>query len=171
MADKDGFDRLGDEFDQAGRMTATFERELSRLQATMGDTGREIGSLSAGFGSGLRRAFDGVVFDGMRLQDALKGIARNMADTVFAVAMKPVQGAVAGAMAQAVGGAIGSAQPFAQGGAFSQGRVTAFARGGVVTDPTYFPMRGATGLMGEAGPEAIMPLRRGADGRRGRAAG
>ena len=80
MADKDGFDRLGDEFDQAGRMTATFERELSRLQATMGDTGREIGSLTTGFGSGLRRAFDGVVFDGMRLQDALKGIARNMAD-------------------------------------------------------------------------------------------
>ncbi len=170
MADKDGFDRLGDEFDQAGRMTATFERELSRLQATMGDTGREIGSLTTGFGSGLRRAFDGVVFDGMRLQDALKGIARNMADTVFAVAMRPVQGAVAGAMAQAVGGAIGSAQPFAQGGAFSQGRVTAFARGGVVTDPTYFPMRGATGLMGEAGPEAIMPLRRGADGRLGVAA-
>lgn len=170
MADKDGFDRLGDEFDQAGRMTATFERELSRLQATMGDTGREIGSLTTGFGSGLRRAFDGVVFDGMRLQDALKGIARNMADTVFAVAMRPVQGAVAGAMAQAVGGAIGSAQPFAQGGAFSQGRVTAFARGGVVTDPTFFPMRGATGLMGEAGPEAIMPLRRGADGRLGVAA-
>ena len=170
MADKDGFDRLGDEFDQAGRMTATFERELSRLGATMGNTGREIGSLTSGFGSGLRRAFDGVVFDGMRLQDALKGIARNMADTVFAVAMRPVQGAVAGAMAQAVGGAIGSAQPFAQGGVFSQGRVTAFAKGGVVTDPTYFPMRGATGLMGEAGPEAIMPLRRGADGRLGVAA-
>ena len=170
MADKDGFDRLGDEFDQAGRITATFERELSRLGATMGDTGREIGSLTSGFGSGLRRAFDGVVFDGMRLQDALKGIARNMADAVFAVAMRPVQGAVAGAMAQAVGGAIGSAQPFAQGGAFSQGRVTAFARGGVVTDPTFFPMRGATGLMGEAGPEAIMPLRRGADGRLGVAA-
>ena len=88
MADKDGFDRLGDEFDQAGRMTATFERELSRLQATMGDTGREIGSLTTGFGSGLRRAFDGVVFDGMRLQDALKGIARNMADAVFAVACR-----------------------------------------------------------------------------------
>jgi len=31
-------------------------------------------------------------------------------------------------------------------------------------------MRGATGLMGEAGPEAIMPLRRGADGRLGVAA-
>jgi phage-related minor tail protein len=42
-----------------------------------------------------------------------------------------------------------------------------FARGGVVSAPTAFPMRGGTGLMGEAGPEAIMPLRRGPDGRLG----
>ena len=35
---------------------------------------------------------------------------------------------------------------------------------------THFPMRGGMGLMGEAGPEAIMPLRRGADGRLGVAA-
>ena len=39
--------------------------------------------------------------------------------------------------------------------------------GGVVTAPSTFPMRGGRGLMGEAGPEAIMPLARGADGRLG----
>ena len=39
-----------------------------------------------------------------------------------------------------------------------------FARGGVVSGATTFPMRGGTGLMGEAGPEAIMPLTRGPDG-------
>ena len=42
-----------------------------------------------------------------------------------------------------------------------------FANGGVVSSPTTFPMRGGTGLMGEAGPEAIMPLTRGADGKLG----
>lgn len=42
-----------------------------------------------------------------------------------------------------------------------------FANGGVVSGPTTFPMRGGTGLMGEAGPEAIMPLSRGADGKLG----
>ncbi|CAA2156117.1 hypothetical protein MBRA_01732 [Methylobacterium brachiatum] len=36
--------------------------------------------------------------------------------------------------------------------------------------PTYFPMAGGTGLMGEAGPEAILPLNRGPDGRLGVAA-
>jgi phage-related minor tail protein len=48
--------------------------------------------------------------------------------------------------------------------------VTPFAKGGVVSSPTSFPMRGSSGLMGEAGPEAIMPLTRGADGRLGVAA-
>jgi phage-related minor tail protein len=42
-----------------------------------------------------------------------------------------------------------------------------FALGWVQSGPVTFPMRGGTGLMGEAGPEAIMPLTRGADGRLG----
>jgi phage-related minor tail protein len=41
----------------------------------------------------------------------------------------------------------------------------------VIGAPTYFPMAGGAGLVGEAGPEAIMPLARGADGRLGVAAG
>lgn len=167
---RDGFERLGERLDQSGRITAAFETELGRLSQVMAQTGREVATLTSGFGGGLRRAFEGVVFYGMKLSDALKGIARNMADTVFAVAMRPVQQAVAGALAQGVSGFVSGAMPFAQGGAFTQGRVMPFARGGIVTQPTHFPMRGATGLMGEAGPEAIMPLRRGADGRLGVAA-
>jgi phage-related minor tail protein len=45
--------------------------------------------------------------------------------------------------------------------------VRPFAKGGIVAGPTAFPMRGGQGLMGEAGPEAIMPLTRGPDGRLG----
>lgn len=53
----------------------------------------------------------------------------------------------------------------AQGNAFSGGRVTAFASGGIVSGPTTFPMAGRkTGLMGEAGPEGILPLARMSDG-------
>ncbi|MCX5569597.1 phage tail length tape measure family protein [Kaistia nematophila] len=56
---------------------------------------------------------------------------------------------------------------FANGAAFSNGRVTAFAKGGVVNTPTVFPMAKGAGLMGEAGPEAVMPLRRLSNGRLG----
>ena len=74
-------------------------------------------------------------------------------------------------MQSAVGGGVQSILsgilPFAKGAAFGAGRVAAFARGGVVDGPTHFPMRGGVGLMGEAGPEAIVPLARGSDGRLG----
>jgi len=55
----------------------------------------------------------------------------------------------------------------ALGNVFSRGSVMAFADGGIVNRPTLFPMRNGTGLMGEAGPEAIMPLKRGRDGKLG----
>lgn len=49
----------------------------------------------------------------------------------------------------------------ANGNAFSGGNVVPFANGGVVSAPQFFPMAGSRmGLMGEAGPEAIMPLAR-----------
>lgn len=60
----------------------------------------------------------------------------------------------------------------ANGNAFIGGHLIPFANGGIVSSPTMFPMARGMGLMGEAGPEAIMPLQRGADGKLGvRAAG
>jgi phage-related minor tail protein len=148
-------------------IVSAFEGELSKMQDSLVFTGREVGSLASGFSSGLRRAFDDVAFDGMKLSDALKGVAKSMADTVFNTAMKPVQNAVGGFFANGVNTLLGGAMPFAKGGAFLQGQVMPFAKGGVVSQPTRFGMRGGMGLMGEAGPEAIMPLTRGPDGRLG----
>uniref|UniRef100_A0AAU7PEW1 Tail fiber protein n=1 Tax=Burkholderia phage vB_BgluM-SURPRISE13 TaxID=3159457 RepID=A0AAU7PEW1_9VIRU len=72
------------------------------------------------------------------------------------------------------GGAAGEDTIFsAFGNIFSGGNVKAFAKGGVfsnkvVNRPTAFPMKnGKTGVMGEAGPEAIMPLSRDEKGRLG----
>jgi phage-related minor tail protein len=137
------------------------------MRETMMFTGREVNVLSSGIGGGLRRAFDGLVFDGAKLSDALKSVAKSLADTVYGIAMKPVQNALGGAIASGLSGILGGMMPFEKGGSFSQGRVMPFAKGGVVSQATPFAMRGGQGLMGEAGPEAIMPLARGADGRLG----
>ena len=63
-----------------------------------------------------------------------------------------------------------SAMGFANGGAFGAG-TQAFAQGGVVSSPTMFKFAAGgqmrDGVMGEAGPEAIMPLKRGRDGKLG----
>lgn len=155
----------------AAGVTAAFDAEIARMGETLVFTGREVNTLSAGLAGGLRRAFDGVVFDGMRLSDALKQVAQTMVNSVYGIAMKPVQNALGGALAETVAGALGGALGFAKGGAFSGGRVMPFAKGGVVAQPTGFAMRGGRGLMGEAGPEAIMPLARGPDGRLGVQAG
>ncbi|MBL4871929.1 MAG: phage tail tape measure protein [Rhodobacteraceae bacterium] len=103
------------------------------------------------------------MIDGDRLSDVLSGLGRSMADAAFNRAISPVTDALGGAL----GGLISGVLPFENGGVFSGGRVAAFARGGVVDGPTRFPMRGGVGLMGEAGPEAIMPLARGSDGKLG----
>lgn len=53
---------------------------------------------------------------------------------------------------------------FANGGAFNRG-TQFFADGGIVSSPTSFAMSGGRkGMMGEEGPEAIVPLKRGSDG-------
>lgn len=148
-------------------MVASFDGELARMRETMIFTGREVNTLSNGISGGLRKAFDGLIFDGMKLNDALKTVANTIVDSVYSIAIKPVTGALGGLLAQGVAGVMGAGMPFANGGAFRQGRVMPFAKGGVVSSPTGFPMRGGMGLMGEAGPEAIMPLTRGPDGRLG----
>jgi hypothetical protein len=151
----------------AGASAAGFQSELARMQATVIDTGRDVAALSGGIGRGLRRAFDGLVFDGMKLSDAMREVGRSMVDAAYSAAMKPVTNHFGGLLAEGVAAVMNGLPGFAKGGSFVQGRVMPFARGGVVSGPTMFPMRGGTGLMGEAGPEAIMPLSRGPDGRLG----
>ena len=58
----------------------------------------------------------------------------------------------------------------AKGGVYSNG-IRKFAYGGVVNKPTLFPFAKGVGLMGEAGPEAIIPLQRGRNGKLGVAGG
>ncbi len=174
MADLDGIDGFDDQIAAlegtlagAGAMAAAFGHELERMGATIDVLGTDVSALSGGLSRGLKRAIDGLVFDSKSLTDALRTVGTAMVNTVYNAALEPVTDHVGGLLAEAVGGVMNAFLPYAQGGAFSQGRVMPFARGGVVSAPTTFPMRGGTGLMGEAGPEAIMPLARGADGKLG----
>ncbi len=151
----------------AATMAAAFQGELAKMNTSLTSTGRQVDTMSKGVSRGLKRAFDGLVFDGLKLSDALGTVAKSMINTAYSAAIRPVTNHFGGLIAQGIAGLVQGATPFEKGGAFSQGRVVPFARGGVVSSPTNFAMRGATGLMGEAGPEAIMPLKRGPDGRLG----
>jgi tape measure domain-containing protein len=77
-------------------------------------------------------------------------------------------GNTTGTDASGILGFLGALFKSAKGNVFDRGRVVPMAAGDIVTGPTFFPLSGGrTGLMGEAGAEAVMPLRRGRDGRLG----
>ncbi|NUL39378.1 phage tail tape measure protein [Kosakonia sacchari] len=59
--------------------------------------------------------------------------------------------------------AVPSFRPNAKGGVYASESLSAYSNS-VVNTPTYFAFAKGAGLMGEAGPEAIMPLTRSADG-------
>ncbi|WP_127110241.1 phage tail tape measure protein [Pararhodobacter zhoushanensis] len=102
---------------------------------------------------------------------AISRIAQNLATRLIELAFQPIENALMRALSGGGGGGGGffaSLFGFARGGVFAGGQqLTAFARGGVVNRPTVFPFARGIGLMGEAGPEAILPLRRGRGGRLG----
>ncbi len=153
-------DSLGD----AAGMAAQFTAEMDRVRAAFAATQADAADFETGLSRGLRRAMKDLVVDGDSLSDALESLARTMINTTFNSAMRPVTDHLGGLVSDGIGALVGGILPFADGAAFSQGKVTPFARGGVVSSPTHFPMRGGLGLMGEAGPEAILPLARGQDG-------
>ena len=57
--------------------------------------------------------------------------------------------------------------PNALGNVYGKNGIVPFAKGGIVNRPTIFPFADGIGLMGEKGSEAILPLRRGRDGKLG----
>lgn len=164
---EDQAEGLNDTLGSTAVLVARFDGELRRVSAALSATGKDVQTLEKGLSRGLRKAFDGVVLDGMKLSDALKTVAQSLVSTTYNAAIKPVTDHFGGLISQGVGSLVQGVLPFGNGAPFSQGRVMPFAQGGVISGATAFPMRGGTGLMGEAGPEAIMPLARGRDGKLG----
>jgi phage-related minor tail protein len=128
----------------------------------------DLEARSRSFGTALTSALKGAVLDGDSLIEVLQNIAYRFSSISLDVGLKPLETSVA-SLVSGASNVLSGAMGFSHGGV--PGRVQAFASGGIVSQPTYFPMPGGTGLMGEAGAEAIMPLRRGPDGRLGVAAG
>ena len=98
-------------------------------------------------------------------------IQRIVMQIIGAISRNPVSPSAPGGDWMSAVDRMNPTSEYAMGGAFAKNNIVPYAMGGVVGKPTLFKFAqgGAmrTGLMGEAGPEAIMPLKRGADGRLG----
>lgn len=132
-----------------------FRGELGAVSTEL----ERIGELADGVARSISTAFRGALVDGRSFRSLLGEIARSFADIALKAAIKPL-GTLVGGLVENVFTASNPVLP-----------ITPFAKGGVIAAPSYFPLGRGLGLAGEAGAEAIMPLRRGSDGRLGVAGG
>ena len=141
-----------------------FKKELT-------ETEKMLNSIKDTLATGIANAIEGLIDGTKTLSQCLAGVLKQMASMFIQSGISsligglfPGGGGASKGIAQAVGG-------FAANGAYFDRGVAKFANGGIVDKPTMFAYAnggaGRFGLMGEAGPEAIMPLRRGANGKLG----
>ncbi|BEO24138.1 MULTISPECIES: phage tail tape measure protein [Serratia] len=96
-------------------------------------------------------------------------LTRTFLSTFMSIGGGLLGGAASAGAGTAGSGAMGMSTgwqgyvPNAKGGVYASPSLSAFS-GQIVSNPTLFAFARGAGLMGEAGPEAIMPLKRGADG-------
>jgi len=105
--------------------------------------------------------------------DAFDSLAQSIQRAALEFALfgkSGVEGLGTGDAGGLIGGLLtGQFEANAKGGVYNSPGLSAYS-GSVVSSPTVFPFAKGAGLMGEAGPEAILPLSRGADGKLGVAA-
>ncbi len=122
-----------------------FKKELT-------ETEKLVKSIENTLATSMASAIEGLIDGTKSLSESLSGVLRQVASLLLNFGTKSL---------------MGSIFPSANGNVYANNKIVPFASGGVVNKPTIFPMANGMGLMGEAGPEAIMPLRRGANGKLG----
>jgi phage-related minor tail protein len=133
---------------------------MDRVQASSNSL-----TLSANaFAYAMTRAFTQATAGGKQLDDVFKSLALRISSLVVTQAFKPITSGIASVLTSGLNQVVAGLFGIKAG----QGAIKPFAAGGLISTPTYFPLtNGGVGLAGEAGPEAIVPLTRGPDGRLG----
>jgi len=169
---------LGDE----AKARAVIERAAkAQTEAT-----EKTSQVAQDMGYAFSSAFENAIIEGEKLSEVLVGLGQDIQRVILRNAVTAPLGNMIGGWAANIGagmfgggaGAGGASTNVgnldaafnAKGNVFEHGEIRAFADGGVVNGATMFPMARGVGVMGEAGPEAIMPLSRGPGGKLGVAA-
>ncbi len=163
----DAYGKAAEKIEKARSPLATFARESQNVEK----------ALNAFAASSLNTITDNLADMAMgtkSVADAFRDMANSIIRDLLRIAIqKSITGPLANALMPGAGGGagllggLGGLLGSAHGNVFDHGALVPFANGGIVSRPTIFPMAKGAGLMGEAGPEAIMPLKRGPDGKLG----
>lgn len=137
----------------------TYGRAMEDLEGKYSEAGKAAGKME----DMTETLFVDMLSDIENADNAVEGFIRTLGRMALQAAFSGIfKGVFSG-----LGGIFGSTAS-GQGNVFESGHRVAFGQGGVVNGRTTFPMaNGQTGEAGEIGPEAIMPLKRGSDGKLG----
>ncbi len=135
--------------------------KIKDLNNELTETQKLFGSIKDTVATGLTNAIMGLIDGTKSLGESLSGVLKQIGSLFLRAGIGSF--GVGGEKGTGLLGALFSAK----GNVFAHNNVVPFAYGGVVNKPTVFPMANGMGVMGEAGPEAIMPLKRGRGGRLG----
>lgn len=145
-----------DDQDKANKKIEEFTDLLDKLAEN-----EKLTKLGEEIGDAFGQTFEDIIFGVDSVEDAVEAMVKNVAKTIFnQLVTQQIAGFFGGLFGPGggFGGLFGGGA--AMGGVVKQGSFTAFASGGIVDQPTFFPMSGnRTGLVGEGKlPEAIVPL-------------
>jgi phage-related minor tail protein len=145
---------------------------LSENLDTVRTRTRDLTTGSNAFARAITSAFAAGASGAKSFDSVLKSLALRLSNLSVSMALKPAINSLFGGSGLSLGSAFGSSSGITGAtGAEDAGSIQPFAKGGVIATPNFFPLgEGRLGVAGEAGPEAIMPLTRGPDGRLGVAA-
>lgn len=175
MIKKGEENELAQYYETAGEETMRLVAHQRELKDATKDSFSEMSKAIESWGNKAADTFADFVVDGKAsftdlvnsfLKDIVRIQAKKFIDPITTQAGDWLAGAIGGAF----GTGSGSGVALAAGGVMSGAGISAFS-GSVVSRPTLFPFANGIGLMGEAGAEAILPLRRGANGKLGVQAG
>lgn len=144
------------------------------MLATLKSEAENLTAMTSRLGVTITRTFARGIVDGRKFEDMLQAIGKRIIAIGLRAGLKPLETAFSSGLNALLSGNLFNTTgaplnilPSAKGNVIANGAIRPFASGGVIAGPTLFPMNNGVGLMGERGAEAIMPLRRGADGRLG----
>lgn len=165
----DGLDVLDQRF---ADLTKPIEAAQEKLSTFADQAQRNIiDGLGGTFEKLFRGEFDSIdeLWKDLLIKMAAQAASQQLAESLFGKDGKRGDGSLVGDLFKAWSSFGGSSVGQADGGAWAKG-VQFYATGDVFSQATMFKHQGGLGVLGEAGPEAVMPLRRGADGKLGVAA-
>jgi lambda family phage tail tape measure protein len=136
-----------------------YEEAIANITGKTSEVVKQTNSLAEELGLTFTSAFEDAIVSGESFRDILKGIEQ---DILRIITRKLITEPLGSALTGFLGGLI----PSANGNVFNSPALSAYS-GSVVSKPTVFPFASGIGIMGEAGAEAILPLKRGRNGKLG----